>query len=333
MPPASSTASSSSTARHSPASSSPAPTAITTVVAVTPSRSILTTTVTSGGSPSLPTVGAVLQSNSSNVPVAAIAGGTAAGVVLALVAVVGWTWWGRCIKRRKAKERKEALAFLEVRENTRKNASSLSAPAPQYRPAFTIRGHPSRKVQFVSSGASPSSQSTLQGISEKKGSVDPEKSVQPAPTPRPPRPPTPSAQLERYPSKPEPDVPPPLPRKNPRRELAHESSTAPTDALSVQHRLAHQASTVSAASQYSTQSAVEERPSGVPSSLLLALTNEGNRRSLLAGYLPWNRYRTSVASNNRLSEYSTGSVCSQFDDQPWEPVGYAYGGEEELPRR
>lgn len=71
----------------------------------------------------------------------------------------------------------------------------------------------------------------------------------------------------------------------------------------------------------------------MPSSLLLALTNEGNRRSLLAGYLPWNRHRTSVASNNRLSEYTTESVYSQFDDQPWEPVGYAYGGEEELPRR
>ncbi|TFK93158.1 hypothetical protein K466DRAFT_594628 [Polyporus arcularius HHB13444] len=328
MAPASSTASSSATARHSAGSSSPTPTAITTVVDVTPSHSILTTTVTSGGSASLPTVGAEIQHRSSNVPIAAIAGGTAAGVVLALVLVVGWTWWGRCIKRKKAKERKEALAFLEVRENTRKNASSLSAPATQYRPGFSIRGHPSRKVQFVPSGASQS----LQGTSEKKGSVDAEKSAQPAPTLRPP---TPTAQLKGDVDKPEMGLPPPLPRKNPKREYAHQPSTAPTDVPPVQHRLAHQASTVSAASQYSTQSAVEERPSGVPSSLLLALTNEGNRRSLLAGYLPWNRYRTSVASNNRLSEYTTDSVYSQIDDQScaWEPVGFAYGGEEEQPRR
>lgn len=109
MAPASSTASSSATARHT---SSPTPTAITTVVSVTPSHSILTTTITSGGSESLPTVGATVQPNSSNVPIAAIAGGTAAGVVLALVLVVGWTWWGRCIKRRKAKERKEAVCPL-----------------------------------------------------------------------------------------------------------------------------------------------------------------------------------------------------------------------------
>ncbi|RPD65782.1 hypothetical protein L226DRAFT_608740 [Lentinus tigrinus ALCF2SS1-7] len=332
MAPASSTASASSsaTSKHSlSASGSLAPTAVTTVVDVTPSHSILTTTITTGGSASLPTLGAVAQRHSSDVPVAAIAGGAAAGVVLALVAVVGWTWWGRCIKRQKAKERKETLAFLEVRENTRRNASTLSFPATQHRPAFTIRGHHSRKVKFASS-APYSSQSTLQGNSEKKGVADAEKSV---PTPPTPRPPTPSAQLKGEPRKRESEVPPPLPRKNPRREHPPVSWTAPTDVPSVQHRLTHQASTVSAASQYSTQSAVEERPSGVPSSLLLALTNEGNRRSLLAGYLPWNRYRTSVASNNRLSEYSTGSGYSQFDDQPWEPVGCAYGGEDELPRR
>ena len=83
---------------------------------------------------------------------------------------------------------------------------------------------------------------------------------------------------------------------------------------------------------YSTQSAIEERQTGVPSSLLMALTNEGSRRSLLASYLPWNRYRTSTASGNRLSEYSTGSIYSQFDDQAWESVGYAYGGDEESRR-
>ena len=152
-------------------------------------------------------------------------------------------------------------------------------------------------------------------------------------TPPVPRPPTPSAHLKGESRKSEPALPPPLPRKNPRREHAPVDPATPTDGPAVQHRPTHQASTASAASQYSTQSAVEDRPSGVPSSLLLALTNEGNRRSLLANYLPWTRNRTSVASNNRLSEYSTGSVYSQLDDQPWEPVGFAYGWEDELPRR
>lgn len=78
---------------------------------------------------------------------------------------------------------------------------------------------------------------------------------------------------------------------------------------------------------------MEEGQSGVPTSLLTALANEGNRRSLLASYMPWNRYRSSVVSNNRLSGYSTGSVYSQLDDLPWESVGFAYGEEDELPRR
>lgn len=110
-------------------------------------------------------------------------------------------------------------------------------------------------------------------------------------------------------------------------------SLVPTESSYTQHRLMHQASTLSSDSVYSTQSAIEERQTGVPPSLLLALTNESNRRSLLATYLPWNRNRTSTASGNRLSEYSTGSVYSQFDDQPWESVGFAYGGEDELERR
>ncbi|KAI0713866.1 hypothetical protein C8Q76DRAFT_796786 [Earliella scabrosa] len=123
-------------------------------VNVPASPTFLTTTVTTGGAPGLPTVGAVIQSRGSDVPVAVIASGTAVGVVLALVAVIGWTWWGRCIKRRAAKERKEA-----VRENTRKNASGLSYPASQYRPAFSIRDSHGRKVTFASHGPA-SSQST-----------------------------------------------------------------------------------------------------------------------------------------------------------------------------
>ena len=77
----------------------------------------------------------------------------------------------------------------------------------------------------------------------------------------------------------------------------------------------------------------EDGEAGVPPSLLLALTNDGTRRSLLASYLPWNRYRTSVGSNNRLSQYSIGSLCSQYEEIPWDSVGFAYGGDDEQPRR
>lgn len=161
------------------------------------------------------------------------------------------------------------------------------------------------------------------------GLIDAEKFVRPPP----PRPPTPTAHLHNL-KKPEAGLPPPVPRRNPQRERRLASSLEESSSYT-QHRLMHQASTLSSGSVYSTQSAIEERQSGpaVPSSLLMALTNEGSRRSLLTNYLPWNRYRTSVASNNRLSEYSTGSVYSQFDDQAWESVGFAYGGEDELPRQ
>ena len=46
-----------------------------------------------------------------------------------------------------------------------------------------------------------------------------------------------------------------------------------------------------------------------------------------------NRYRSSVGSNNRLSQYSIGSLCSQYEEIPWDSVGFAYGGDDEQPRR
>ncbi|CDO68997.1 hypothetical protein BN946_scf184834.g4 [Trametes cinnabarina] len=307
-----------------------------TRTAIEATHPVITTTITTGGTGTLPTIAAVSRSDQSNVPVAAIAGGTAAGVVLALIVVVGWAWWGKCIKRKKAKQIKEALAVLEVRENTRKNASSLSHPASQYRPAFSLRGQHDRKVTFIS--AAPSSdQSTLKGTMDSKSAsaAAAEKNMSEKSAPRPPTPAAVKDSASAKVEKPEPPLPPPVPRRNPTRGRAPVESTmsaAPTSYA--QHRLAHQPSTLSSGSVYSTQSAIEERQtSGVPSSLLLALGSEDIRRSLLANYLPWNRPRNSTASQNRLSEYSTGSFYSQFDDQPWEPVGYAIGDDEELMRQ
>ncbi|KAI0822687.1 hypothetical protein BC628DRAFT_1388604 [Trametes gibbosa] len=309
---------------------SPRPTI--TTIDVEASHAVITTTITTGGS-SLPTVPPVSGSRGAQVPVSAIAGGAAAGVVLALAAVISWTWWGRSIKRKKAKEIKEALAVLQVRENTRKNATTTSRPASQYRPSFSLRNQQQRKVKFVPPVPS-SGGSTLKGAApDSRHSADGEKhGFEDAVAPRPS---TPAAPMEEAPAPPEPAVPPPVPRRNPSRtRLPIDSTISNAPSAFAQHRLVHQPSTVSSASAYSTQSAVEERQSsGVPPSLLLALNNEDVRRSLLANYLPWSRHRNSTVSQNRLSEYSTGSFYSQFDDRPWEPVGYAIGDEEELVRR
>ncbi|KAI0648200.1 hypothetical protein C8Q79DRAFT_905316 [Trametes meyenii] len=317
--------------RSSPASLS----TLTTIDNVQATHAVITTTITSGGVGSLPTAAAVSQSRTSDVPVAAIAGGTAAGVVLAFVAVISWAWWGRCIKRKKAKEVKEALAVLQVRENTRKNASSSSHPITQYRPTFFSRAQHERRVKFMPTALSPTP-STVKGTVDSKtvltvSFLREEKTTSPPAVS--PRPPTPSSTLQ--PPTIEPPLPPPIPRRNPSRTRAPIDSTVSNAPSSfAQHRLVHQPSTLSTGSVYSTQSAIEERQtSAVPSSLLQALTNEDMRKSLLANYLPWNRHRTSTVSQNRLSEYSTGSFYSQFNEQPWESVGYAYGDEEELMRR
>lgn len=105
MTPAASTSASS---RAPPSRSASTTSTVFVTVDVTASPTFVTTTFTSGGAGPVPTTatGAVIQSN---IPVAAIASGTAAGVVLALAAVIGWTWWGRCIKRKEAKRRKEAV--------------------------------------------------------------------------------------------------------------------------------------------------------------------------------------------------------------------------------
>lgn len=42
------------------------------------------------------------------IPVGAIVGGFVGGVVIAVLAVVGWIWWGRSIKKKTSKEVSES---------------------------------------------------------------------------------------------------------------------------------------------------------------------------------------------------------------------------------
>ena len=54
------------------------------------------------------------KANDVGVPVAAIAGGAAAGIVLAVAAVVLWHLWGRSIKRKETEKRKQAVSGPEA---------------------------------------------------------------------------------------------------------------------------------------------------------------------------------------------------------------------------
>ncbi|KAH8983670.1 hypothetical protein EDB86DRAFT_2965594 [Lactarius hatsudake] len=110
---------------------------------------VVTLTVTSSRS-STPTSQSS-SGGSSSVPIAAIAGGTAGGVTLAVLLVLIWKYWGLVIKRDQRKKRKEARDMLTVRENTRRNASSGFKPQSQYRPMLSLNPD-RRKVTFLTRG-------------------------------------------------------------------------------------------------------------------------------------------------------------------------------------
>ncbi|CCM06095.1 uncharacterized protein FIBRA_08342 [Fibroporia radiculosa] len=286
---------------------------------------IITTTIYSGTP--LPTGSTAAGSSSkSSVPVAAIAGGTAGGVFLAVAIVVIWTWWGRCIKRQRDRDRKEALANMQVKENTRRNAASASYT---HLPPSSASSRNARRVTFVPSTSS-STQTTLKAYTdEPKLSLS--RDV----------PPLQSGSLPPY----RPARPSPLAQGSPRNEQApllhgspHSEPRSPVDPAPspsvqpfVKRSLAHKRSAASSISAYSAESG-EERQTRVSTSLVMAaLGHLDPRRSWLGNYLPLsaNRHRANNdLERNRLSQMSEVSTYSQGDEMPSEPVGYAYGGEE-----
>ncbi|KAI0928133.1 hypothetical protein AcV5_005797 [Taiwanofungus camphoratus] len=293
---------------------------------------VITTTVFTGAPlPTGPVADAPKQKTP--VPVGAIAGGVAGGVFLAIAAVLIWTWWGRCIKRQKANQRKEALANLEVRENTRRNASSGSYT--NLPPTFPSSRRHIRKSQVRFAASPPiSPQSTLKVLKE---DVKPER-VEPDLSPTsgavPPHKPVRPSPLGRNSSR---NEAAPLLMARARSERQNRRAAAQSNPPPVQpflrRPLAKKASAASSASVYSTESG-EERQNRVSSSLIMAaLGHLDPRRSFLANYLPLTAPKHGNSHDieqSRLSQVSAASVYSQ-PDEPSEHVGYAYGGSEEGP--
>lgn len=328
---------------------------------------VITTTVFTGAPlPTGPVADAPKQKTP--VPVGAIAGGVAGGVFLAIAAVLIWTWWGRCIKRQKANQRKEAvrkpfafhlpiiltvysqLANLEVRENTRRNASSGSYT--NLPPTFPSSRRHIRKSQVRFAASPPiSPQSTLKVLKE---DVKPERvgmSITFAPnlklnltSAEPDLSPTSGAVPPHKPVRPSPlgrnssrNEAAPLLMARARSERQNRRAAAQSNPPPVQpflrRPLAKKASAASSASVYSTESG-EERQNRVSSSLIMAaLGHLDPRRSFLANYLPLTAPKHGNSHDieqSRLSQVSAASVYSQ-PDEPSEHVGYAYGGSEEGP--
>ncbi|KAL5529389.1 hypothetical protein ACEPAG_5374 [Sanghuangporus baumii] len=59
------------------------------------------------------------------IPIAAIAGGVCGGVVLAVLAVIGWNWWGRQIKKheRRELEKRKAMAYRQRQARSSRSRS------------------------------------------------------------------------------------------------------------------------------------------------------------------------------------------------------------------
>jgi len=130
----------------------------------------------------------------SSIPVGPIVGGAVGGVVIAVVAVTLWAWWGRSIQRKQAQQRKEMRELLAVRENTRRNAGLITRSRSRSRygrgaagiNADHVSRHPlrrdTRQIKFA------------EVPSEKMLEKRPFRTLSPTPSPSP-SPPPPSAPL------------------------------------------------------------------------------------------------------------------------------------------
>lgn len=276
--------------------------------------------------------GPISHTSHNSVPIGPIVGGALGGVLLAVVAVLAWHWWGRSIKHKEAEEKKEALAFFQLRENTRRNASSsLKEGHDSYTASSILRsGNAERKIKF-SSSSSESNHSTLKSMNEKetiKNAGD-----------------TPTAKyfgfrgINHTPAKPSPlahnaiPIPPEAPPEETRPTLPRTPSSQSDQLTSLPfsqggHKgppLVHKPSKASSLSMYSTQSG-EERQHLVPPSLIMAAFRRPDPRRPLVDRLSAapSAYEGSVfMEQNRLSNISAGSEYLQRADDEPPTDGYA----------
>ncbi|KDQ59392.1 hypothetical protein JAAARDRAFT_619239 [Jaapia argillacea MUCL 33604] len=286
---------------------SPAPTASGNNTQTLPG--VVTTTIYTGGTPAPAQAAPTSNSEPSSLPIASIAGGAAAGVFLAVAAVVVWIWWGRCLKRSYQKRTKEAVCFLlylhfasllnhvwqhmdiTTRENTRRNASSSTHHIFR---SPTAGSTPERTVRFMPSDISPpeklgrgshrhsnpvKASSPLRSVVPNTDSSSPRMSVDPSPS-------SPGGHARSDSSTPLIPTTQPPPPSNPSSEGNPGWSPWPKfSASSPGNSLAHKPSTVSSTSTYSQQSGEERQARTSGNGFLAALghTLDPRRLSTLTG--------------------------------------------------
>ncbi|THV08058.1 hypothetical protein K435DRAFT_772364, partial [Dendrothele bispora CBS 962.96] len=110
-----------------------------------------------------PTTASTSSTQVNTIPVAAIAGGTVGGVVLALIILWAWQVWGRSIKRTDAKKKKETDALRITKQNTMRNAYAFSNPhSHSYKPLFWPPSD--AKVKFATPDRSESPNMKSKGL-------------------------------------------------------------------------------------------------------------------------------------------------------------------------
>ncbi|KAK7693051.1 hypothetical protein QCA50_002616 [Cerrena zonata] len=303
---------------------------------------VSTTTIIPSGTP---TTTIFTGDGSPPVPIAAIVGGTVAGVLLAVTVVTAWMLWGRSIKREQRKQKRELLRALEVRENTRRNASSSGRGTPlgfspastmskqkraikfgdERKPTGILKSSSTSDVTTASHARSASMNGTAYSrvpanpspLSRSTSSAPPSIRSSPVSTPS-------KSPIALPPVPPIPRIPsiPMAPPVNTKIRLHLPEDTQPTPTLH------HQPSSLSSDSVYSTpnSSFVEVEPTPppqprIPSGLIAAALgppNEGKKFSFL-NYLPPSRWTSNSEGPSRLSQFSSDSETSR----PTSGVGYA----------
>ncbi|KZV61883.1 hypothetical protein PENSPDRAFT_658588 [Peniophora sp. CONT] len=272
------------------------------------------------------------QTHDTPVPIAAIVGGAAAGVALALLVVLVWAWWGRCLSRKQAKARKEMRELLAVRENTRRNAGAFLVPGSErYTNPSPKRSRQKRKIRFA--GTTPSlDQQSVYSSSEKEPLHSRVPSPSPAPyekgLPSPPLPtlassdpPTPSSQrhfLSRVPRTPwgTSVLPSTGPVVLPRPKVVRPEAIAekvPSNVSWDDSRMSRTSSTMAVDTGHGNSNSngngrqIRHMPSAVSSDSAYSTQSGEPRRARERGVLWALRQQLDV---NRLSAFSIGSLYS-----------------------
>lgn len=240
------------------------------------------------------------------------------------------------------------MAAVEVRENTRRNASLSLTPS---RVSSSSLPRPEKRVTFASEPSPPSDESTTETIqvpsdppstdvsdtSTSASTITPQHASinysVPVSVPAVSKPPdiygrahkpaksSPLSQSLQGPTiDPEPEPEPVLSRfsQNLIFPIPRNREPPPPPAPHVPHTLVHKGSTLSDGSVYSTQSA-EEQYTRAPQSLIMAALNLRKQPSggFMRAYMPANANN----EQSRLSQISTGSGYSQIEYE--DTVGYA----------